>query len=201
MPQPPISNLTFADKGLALSDFVHHFTVHCPKCAGKADIDASNRLRCSQCFHTEDAGHWYGHAEALVQVKCRECRADILERQTWNGTWGKIDTICPKCGDKCQYDTNIIKLDRHNGLVTDPIFGLPLWYQCEVRNELFWAFNVAHLQYIQQYVAAKLRERGITPRNTIRKNSSLLSRLPVFIKTAKHRADLEKAISKLLAKQ
>jgi len=46
-------------------------------------------------------------------------------------------------------------------------------------------------------VTAKLRERGIEPRNTIRKNSAMLSRLPAFIKKAGNRDGLLKLINLL----
>ncbi|MCC7222500.1 MAG: hypothetical protein IT273_02155 [Chitinophagales bacterium] len=190
----------FADEGWALSDFAQYFAVHCPKCQGKAEVDASKRLRCGACFHTEVEGHWYGGAELLVQVKCRECYAPIQARGTWLGNWNRLTTTCSRCGDTCQYEGTLIKLRCHQGLMTDPVFGLPLWYQANFKGDLFWAFNAAHLQYLSRYVAAKHRERGISPRNTIKKNSSMLSRLPDFIRSAKNRDDLSKLIAKLLNK-
>jgi len=85
--------------------------------------------------------------------------------------------------------------------MTDRVFGLPLWLQKEFRDELFWAYNYEHLTVLRDYIAAKLRERGINPySNTIRKNSTLISRLPVFIKKAGNRDDLLKLIAYLTEK-
>jgi hypothetical protein len=46
-------------------------------------------------------------------------------------------------------------------------------------------------------VEARLRERGIDPRNSIRKNSAMVSRLPAFIKKAGNREALLGMIGEL----
>ncbi|MBK8474111.1 MAG: hypothetical protein IPL33_19150 [Sphingobacteriales bacterium] len=147
----------FADEGWALSDFAQYFAVHCPKCQGKAEVDASKRLRCGACFHTEVEGHWYGGAELLVQVKCRECYAPIQARGTWLGNWNRLTTTCSRCGDTCQYEGTLIKLRCHKGLMTDPYlayrygirqilraiyFGLSMRRTCNTYRAM-WQQNIA----------------------------------------------------------
>ncbi len=193
----------FADPGTVLTDLATHFVVHCPKCAGKALINPTGetsghfRLTCTACFHVEQPGHWYGTMTAFVSVKCRECHASLQRSAPWDGRWKKLAMHCEQCGDDCLYEAQLYKQAMHDGQMTDLVFGLPLWLQKEFRDDLFWAYNYEHLALLRQYIGAKLRERGIEPRNTIRKNSAVLSRLPAFIKKAGNRDGLLKLIAGL----
>lgn len=201
----------FADPGVELGDFATHFVVHCPKCARKAHINPAGntfpkygnihgvewRLTCTACFHVEMPGHWHGAATAFVSVKCRECRAALQRSAPWDGHWKKLAMHCDACGDDCEYEAQISRLPNHEGRKTDPVFGLPLWLQKAFRDDMFWAYNYEHLEVLRQYIGAKLRERGIEPRNTIRKNSAMLSRLPEFMKKAANRIGLMKLVEQL----
>lgn len=77
------------------------------------------------------------------------------------------------------------------GSNVDWYFRLPLWLQISCCNELLWAYNFKHLEIIEQYVSAKLRERNKKGRN------SFLSKLPKWLKSAKNREEILKAIGKL----
>jgi hypothetical protein len=80
------------------------------------------------------------------------------------------------------------------GASVDWYFRLPLWLQISCCNETLWAYNLKHLEIIEQYVSAKLRERTKKGRN------SFLSKLPGWIKSAKNRNEILKAIEKLKSK-
>ena len=73
----------------------------------------------------------------------------------------------------------------------DWYFRLPLWLQISCCNETLWAYNLKHLEIIEQYVSAKLRERTNKGRN------SFLSKLPTWLKLAKNRDEILKAIEKM----
>ncbi len=73
----------------------------------------------------------------------------------------------------------------------DWYFRLPLWLQIPCCGEILWAYNYKHLDFIEKYVSAKLRERKPFS------NKSLASRLPKWIKSAKNRKEILKAIAKL----
>lgn len=77
------------------------------------------------------------------------------------------------------------------GASFDWYFRLPLWLQISCGGETLWAYNEKHLEFIERYVAAKIRDR--TP-NT---NKSLASRLPQWIKAAKNRDEVLRAIGRL----
>ena len=78
---------------------------------------------------------------------------------------------------------------------------LELWLQMPCCGETLWAYNQEHLDFLEQYVAATLRERtrkdGTTLSQTAARNSTLASRLPAWIKSAKNRDEVLKCISKL----
>ena len=93
----------------------------------------------------------------------------------------------------------VYRNDWHGGTIYigasyDWYFRLPLWLETECASETLWAYNRKHLEFIENYVRAKLRER--TP-NT---NKSLASRLPQWIKKAKNRDAVLKAVKKLKEK-
>lgn len=191
----------FTDTGDSLRDMATHFIVHCPKCDGRANIlphDGSWRLACEKCFHVEKQGHWYGSMTAYVSVKCRECRHLITRRAEADPRFTTLMVTCEHCGDKCAYEATISKHPIHNGLMCDPVFGLPLWLQKSFGDDLFWAYHTEHLQLIEQYVRAKLRERNIHHKGT--RNSLMFSRLPEFIKSAKNREGILKLIHELQVK-
>jgi hypothetical protein len=77
----------------------------------------------------------------------------------------------------------------------DPVFGFELWIRTEFRGQPFWFYNPDHLQYVCDYVAADVRER--IPEVRGKANSTLTSRLPRWVKSAKNRDALLKVMAKL----
>jgi hypothetical protein len=75
---------------------------------------------------------------------------------------------------------------------TDPFFGLRLWLQTDVRGHVLWAYNEAHLTFLQQYVVATLRERPYAF-----SGMTLIAKLPTWLKSAKLRPDILRAITRL----
>ena len=81
-----------------------------------------------------------------------------------------------------------------NGPV-DPFFRLPLWLTTRCcGGRTLWAFHSAHLDLIEGYVAAGLRERTLPPDGL-----TLVARLPVWLKAAKHRGEILRAVGRLRA--
>jgi DNA-directed RNA polymerase subunit RPC12/RpoP len=77
----------------------------------------------------------------------------------------------------------------------DPFFRLPLWLRVQCcGGQTLWAFNRTHLDLLQDYVGARLRERG--PESG---GMTLVARLPNWIKAASNRDELLRAISRLRA--
>jgi hypothetical protein len=83
----------------------------------------------------------------------------------------------------------------------DPFLNLPLWLKAPYKNEILWFYNKKHLEIVESYVEAKLRERSVADNGDSREgNSRLFSRLPQWIKSAKNRDDILHLIKKLKQK-
>jgi len=78
----------------------------------------------------------------------------------------------------------------------DSYFGLPLWLQIRVGDHMLWAYNHRHLELLDAFIQSPIRERR-RDKQTGWRNSTLISRLPEWIKAAKKRKQLLKAIDKL----
>ena len=74
----------------------------------------------------------------------------------------------------------------------DPYLRLPLRLQARTRHGVLYAYNAAHLDWIEAFVAAPLRERRI---GDGRANRSIASRLPAWVKAAKNREEVLRALA------
>ncbi len=95
--------------------------------------------------------------------------------------------ICLNCVYRDTWNGNQISIGDN----FDWYFRFPLWLQISCCNQTLWAYNFKHLEIIEQYVAAKLRERTKKGRN------SFVHKLPNWLKLAKNRDEILKAIGKL----
>ncbi|MFF9622383.1 hypothetical protein [Streptomyces griseosporeus] len=79
----------------------------------------------------------------------------------------------------------------------DPYFRAELLLRTATRHGLLWAYNPEHLSEIRRFVAAGLRERA-SWYDTGQK-TTLVARLPAWIKSAKNRDEVLRAIDRLRA--
>jgi hypothetical protein len=112
----------------------------------------------------------------------------LLERGTHKQS---IEVHCSGCGHTTLAPLSWSKVKTSRGTAVDPIAGLPLWLQTPCCGEIFWAYNEHHLQFLKEYVGASLREREPN------KNNSLASRLPLWMKQAKHRDEVLRCVARL----
>ncbi len=98
--------------------------------------------------------------------------------------------VCPNCShiETCEGNKAVV-----DGAI-DWYFGYPLWLQVSCCGNILWAYNEHHLDLLESYVSAKLRERK--PK-IIR---SVASRLPQWIIAAKNRDAALKGIERLKEK-
>lgn len=187
---------------LRLYDLMNDFTVRCPKCDGKADItipryfDYKNgSLKCRDCHFSEKAQDRIRYRISL-KSKCHYCRERLKpDTKVRKNVPKYINIICESCNVLNKISENleayIFKYNESGAI--DPAFGLPLWYQDTVKGNIIWSFNFSHLTEIRNYVAATLRER-----TTDRFNMTMVEKLPDFIKMAKNRMEVLKAIDRML---
>jgi hypothetical protein len=136
----------------------------------------------------QDENKILSHFYCEVLVACPGChnkasaKLDIDEK--------KARLVCLHCGYNKEKTTTI----KPGGTIEMPahqFFDAQLWLQAPFKNEIFWAYNMEHLSYLQKYIAASLREHKDRTRFT------LLEKLPKFYHDAKNREDLLKVIDKL----
>jgi rRNA maturation protein Nop10 len=148
----------------------------------------------------------------LVLVKCPECsdvakivipeRIDDSEEygDLWNSLKRRI--LCTNCGymketkakrgpfSDWKYEYQEANISEE---AIDWFFGLPLYLQAPFKGNTFWAFNYEHLNYLERYIRAELRDPAPY-------YLSVESTLPKWIKLSKNREDLLKIISKMKSK-
>jgi transcription elongation factor Elf1 len=139
-----------------------------------------------------------------VFVECPECtkRAVVIKKAaplnvSINNVNEKKESIairCSKCGKTENYEPRNKSHEwffKNTGKPSDGYFGLPIWLTGNFRGNNFFAFNYKHLDYLKQYITAELRERNN------RTHSTMVEKLPVWIKSAKNRDKLLKLITDL----
>lgn len=181
--------------------YAKEFWVECPKCAKAARVIKNDlagigddRLMCHHCSHFETADKRLRYT-ATVNRACGSCGEPIAVSIPNNKE--KVTELkysCPHCGVPEIYSPNNVsyRLKYSMERLADPVFGLPLWFQENVKGDRLWASNKEHLLEIRNYVTAKLRERQ-TMRIT-----TMVEKLPQFIKAAKNREAVLKAIERML---
>lgn len=102
---------------------------------------------------------------------------------------------CLSCGYSKEWAGNSLAIRPNQ----DWYFELPLWLSIPCCGQLLWAYNEQHLDFLEGFVKARLRERSKDDPFG-RSNQSLASRLPKWIQSAKNRDDVLKCISTLRAK-
>ncbi len=151
------------------NDFTEKIDVVCPKCERKATVVGARV--------DEPVAEYEEH----VRFSCVACGYAVKYINT-----PKFTVFVNSSGKAVR--SRILLLNT----AYDPFFGFPLWYVIETPYGTLWAYNLAHLTVIEHYIADKKRERnGLPPTN-----NSLASRLPQWVKDAKHRELLLKLIQR-----
>ncbi len=140
----------------------------------------------------------YALAAEDIHVVCPRCqrRAVVAPRpdgtdRAW--TWPRR-LACPACGYCASWPAGEGQSSVW-GRAVDPFFRLPLWLTAECcGGHTLWALNGRHLDLLEGYVAARLRERGLG-----RGGMTYVARLPAWLKSAKHRDEILRVISRLRA--
>jgi hypothetical protein len=136
-----------------------------------------------------------------ILVVCPECAAcaRTFRKDARSRDWfAPRRLVCGACGHTREWAGREIRR-RWRGAPRDDYFALPLWLQARCAGETLWAYNREHLALLESFVAAQHRERARDAKHGW-SNASVASRLPKWIKLAKHRAAILRAIGKLKVK-
>ena len=149
----------------------------------------------------------------VVHVVCPSCEGHAIVRNPTQSPERNIESlirvICTSCGYNKRLDEkpnsvllssphkNIIGKFQIVGAPVDPYFHLPVWLTINCCDNILWAYNYEHLEFLRAHADAKLRERNLEEMS----NRSLGSRLPRWMTSKKNREAVLKAIEQLKNKK
>ena len=123
-----------------------------------------------------------------VWVVCPSCAEKAIAAVNFDLKSARL--FCVKCGLN-KKTSILVKENVTLQMAAHQYFSAELWLKLPFKNEIFWALNDKHLHYLENYIAAKLRE------HKDRTHFTLLERLPKFYHDSKNREGLLKLIVKL----
>ena len=126
-------------------------------------------------------------------VECPKCGACATVTDMSEGEkaalFGEKRFVCTNCGASKTKKFTLFKI-HHDGY--EWYFGYPLYLKVPCCGQTLWAMNEDHLDFLQKYAEAKLREEGT--------QHTLANRLPKWIKDAKNRDEILRCLKKLREK-
>ena len=161
--------------------------VRCHRCDALAIVKCGH-TSCSECgYNGVPNPHDVERLTHRIEAKCPDCRLWL----TWQGKRNAsgIKLLRCRCGGSRQFDMTKLRVGEWSR-GQEPRTGLTLWLQADFRGRLLWAVNWSHLNFLQRFVAAGIREQSPG-------NSTQVSRLPAWIKSAKNRPDLLKTLRRM----
>lgn len=151
--------------------FSENIWIQCPKCAEPALVktelpkytipfpyERQSVCNCSYCgFQDMGSKNWAGYMLGFVSRACGYCgsRASHTTPPT-REPYKTTNIACKVCKVKKEYDINWHRYQNYEA--TDPYFGFDLWLQVDIKGNVLWLYNLEHLDYLKEYVEAKLRE-------------------------------------------
>ncbi len=146
----------------------------------------------------EDNGTSFYDFTSEVLVECPRCKGKAEVKK------GNLDTkdyatefrvTCSNCGFSKIKKTKIYSIS----IDSDGFFEYPVWLKSNCCGKVLYALNYKHLEFIENYVLAKIRTRSIKEctNGFYFRNKTLASRLPKWIKDRKNRKAILKVIHKL----
>ncbi len=96
---------------------------------------------------------------------------------------------CPNCAQSEDYRAYYASPPK--GASTSEPASLPLYLTTQVAGETLWVDNLQHLELLEEYLGAKVRERGPVPGLT------MMARLPAWMKAATTRPKILRGLRHL----
>lgn len=170
--------------------------VHCPKCDGAAR-NGSQGVDCRHCGYMTIQKDYPEQRWALLasdDQRCNFCRKplDNHPRPTAREVDGKmlVRVKCGNCHETLDYPA------RYASPPTGwkPDAKLRLFLTAQVGGNTLWVDNLAHLDALEDYLSALVRERGPVAGLT------MMARLPAWMKSASNRPRIVRALRQLRAR-
>ena len=151
--------------------------------------------------HTDPREHRFPLSEPTrddpTLVVCPTCGSKAFVVPSSEEETG-VKVVCHACGFSKEADGRVRSFAWHAENPSDGYFGFDLWLQTRCLGHSLWAFNRRHLDVLEDYVSASLRERERDERGW--RNASLASRLPKWMTSASNRDEVLAAIRALREK-
>jgi hypothetical protein len=177
--------------------------VRCPRCEGLALI-RRGVARCADCAWSAGgatAGRWCACCEqwegdeprpavsytARVTYRCSRCGKTMASEQLLRRGQHPASRPCD-CGATCEAETVQPRVEVSHGV--DALYGLPFYLSTPCAGHTLWAANLAHLEYLEKFIAATIRPAG----------HDLGHRLPGWMLSRRHRATVLRGLSRLRAR-
>ena len=122
-----------------------------------------------------------------VWIVCPSCNKKAMATVSFETKLARL--FCVQCGYNKETTTLIKNGTIHTA--ANNYFQAELWLKATFKNEVFVAYNDKHLEYLERYISADLRE------HKHRTHFTLLEKLPKFYHEAKNRESLLSIIKKL----
>ena len=130
----------------------------------------------------------------VVCPHCSQMAVVVPIPGTEDNRWRHRRLACKHCGHQREARHH----DSRYGSAAqpvDPFFGRPLWLQRPLGDHILWACNLDHLDYIESFVRARIRERRQSEHGW--SNAGLVSRLPKWLKAGGKREQVLATIETL----
>lgn len=173
--------------------------VTCPKCGGPAR-DTRSRVTCIKCSYAYGAKAQRVRKGQMLSLRkwspvCAKCKAPIPGRGRALRPTGEPDETpmvqvkCPTCRHVGAYPAYAgqSSLYWRAGL---PYRRGPYLYR-EIGNYTLWVYNLEHLDALEQWLGAELRERPE------QRALTMMARLPRWMKAASARPKVLKALAEM----
>lgn len=186
------------DPGLRRSQFGRVVWIECPQCDGPA-TNSSHGAHCRRCGYMtvqrrgSESASW-GRI-ALDNPLCSHCRGPLPQRAmpTARMVDGKMKLRirCPACAKTVDYPARYAFPPEGPG---GGRIWRPLYLRTQVSGHELAVDNLAHLDALEAWLGASLRERGPVAGLT------MMARLPRWMKTATMRPKIVRALRHLRAR-
>ena len=192
--ETPQSHHRATDPGGRVWSFGNVTWVHCPECDRAAKSNGA-RVSCSQCGYVtipdlkSDDDKWVRVAGR--EPACHHCRMPLDKRSRPNGKTVDGQVVvrvkCNKCGQAGDYPA----VPTSNPVRSGAYSPLRRYLETQVVGETLWVNNLAHLDALEDWIGAKVRERGSQPGLT------MMARLPRWMKASTNREKVLRGLTHL----
>ncbi len=165
--------------------FGHEILVKCPSCCNKGlvrrKINYSENtytctFNCTVCsltykftkrrfVHRRIDNTWYGPVSGCIFEHCKFCgsklsskKYSVVARREKKEEIKPVSVKCNNCQKDREYE--LFWYGYPGSKPKDPFFGMDLWLQIPVKKNILWAYNIEHINYLQEYIDAKLRNNS-----------------------------------------